>query len=155
MQPTGYKKHVQDAKTKSQIALNTIKRFDSLDTNIKLHLIKACVLPILTYPAYTLNALTDTQLLTLQRQQNKALRFAHNIRYPYTTNTEALHNISNVQPINIKIYKMANNITNKLTNILKDKVYKNSIEQDDRRDHAWFKRPIRKITNTPPTPLYT
>ena len=155
LQPTGYKKHIQNTKTKSQIALNTIKKFKNLNTSIKLHLAKAVVLPILTYPSYTLNALTNNQILTLQKQQNKALRYVYNERYPYNMNTETLHNTAKVQPINTRIHTLANNTYNKLTNVLKDEQYKNCTQPHDNRDHAWFKRPIKNVTNNPPDPLFT
>ena len=102
-----------------------------------------------------MNALTDNQIITLQRQQNKALRFAHNERYPYNRNTETLHNISQVQPINTKLHTLGNNIYNKLVNVLKDNIYENSIQPNDNRDHSWFRRTYKKITNNPPAPLFT
>lgn len=66
---TGYKKHVDEISQKANIALNTLRRFHSMDIDVKLHLVKACVLPILKYPTYALNALSKSQILKLQQIQ--------------------------------------------------------------------------------------
>ena len=71
----GFTKHVKDLSNKAQIALKTIRRFDALNTNIKVHLAKSRVIPILTYRTYALNSITKSLLLSLQGKQNKALRF--------------------------------------------------------------------------------
>lgn len=151
----GYNRHVKDISTKASVALQTIRRFDRLDTNIKLHLVKACVLPILTYPAYTLNSLSKTQLLKLQRVQNKAIRFAYNERYPYTRTTEELHSLANLQPINITLHNRGNKIKLKMTNIVQDRIYIDAINEDQQgREHGWFKKPRTNLSRDNPPPIY-
>ncbi len=59
-----------------------------MPTKIKTHLVKTLTLPILDYPPIPIHALSKTQILKLQRVQNRAMRFATNQRYHYTLNTE-------------------------------------------------------------------
>lgn len=152
----GYTKHVKDITNKAQVALNTIKRFQFLNTNIKLHLVKACVLPILTYPAYALNALSNSQILKLQRKQNEALRFAYNEKHPFTKNTEELHKLAQLDPINITVHTRGNYIKHKMIYTLKDTTYHITInEHEQEQEHSWFRKPINKISKLPPRPLYT
>ena len=153
---TGYNKHVKDTINKSMLALNTIKKFSKLNTKIKLHLVKACVTPILTYPAYVLNALATTQILKLQRTQNKALRFVYNERYPYTNNTKDLHTLAKMEPINKTIHHRGNTIKHKITHIIKDTNYTLAINDHNlNRDHIWFRRPVTNLSNNPPAALFT
>ena len=99
----GYRKHIKEIKNKASIALSTLRRFRNINPKIKVHLIKSFVLPIFTYPAYSLNSISNTDILTLQRVQNKALRFAtRDENNTYTT--EQLHIITNTQPINIILH---------------------------------------------------
>ena len=152
----GYNKHVKEVNNKASIALNTIQKFSKLSTNIKLHLVKACVLPILTYPAYVLNALPKTQIQKLQTTQNRALRYVHNERYPYTKNTIELHEMTNTEPINKIIHLRGNQLQHKLTHVLQDPTYTNTIHDHDQyRNHSWFRKPITNITKQTPPPKYT
>ncbi len=152
----GYTKHISNISKKATLALKITKRFDKLDSNIKLHLIKACVLPILTYPTYTLSAISNSQMLSLQRIQNKALRFTYNEKYPYTKTTEELHSQANLLPINLTLHKRGNQIKHKLEEILDDTHYKNATtDHEQTRDHNWFKRPITYLNKINPLPIYT
>ena len=152
----GFSKHIADISNKASLALNTLRRFDKLDTYIKLHLVKAYVLPILTYPTYALNALSKTHILNLQRIQNKAIRFAYNEYYPYTTTTEELHLRSNLDPINITLHKRGIKTKLKIENILKDTTYINAIRENQQaRDHGWFKKPYKILNNINIQPIYT
>ena len=152
----GYSNQIKDTARKTTAALHTIKRFEKLDTNIKLHLVKACVLPILTYPVYTLNALSCSQTLSLQKIQNKALRFAFGEKYPYTKTTEELHQQANIEAINITLYNRGNTIKHKLENILQDNTYINAIQNhQEGNEHTWFRRPINRLCQHIPMPLYT
>ena len=152
----GFSKHITDVSNKATIALKIIKRFEKLNINIKLHLIKACVLPILIYPTYALNTLSKSHILTLQRIQNKAIRFAYNDYYPYIATTEELHLLSKIDPINITLHKRGNKIKHKIENILKDSIYLNAIrDQHQDREHGWFKIPNKKLNNNNIQPIYT
>ena len=152
---TGYKHQAKHNKNKATLALNLLRRFHALSPNIKLHLIKACVLPILTYPSYPLNTLSKTSMLSLQRIQNKAIRFAlEDSKYPYAYTTEQLHNMTNIKPINITIHERGIQTKERLINIVQDETYTELISNECDKEHGWFKRPIRHIT-TIPNPVYT
>ena len=74
-----------------------------MPTKVKIHLIKALILPLLDYPPIPIHTLSKTQLRKLQLTHNKALRFATNQRYPYTMNTREIHEYTNTEPINIRV----------------------------------------------------
>lgn len=118
------------------MALSTIKRFKQLKTNIKLHLVKACILPIFTYLAYPLNTLSKTAILSLQAIQNKALRFAYEEKYSYTKTTVRLHQMAAIQPTNLSLYDNGKTHThkNKFINLIKNTTY---INQINNRDNGW------------------
>ena len=152
----GFSKHVTDISNKALLTLKTLRRFDKLNTNIKLHLVKACVSIILTYPTYVLNALPKTQLLSLQRIQNKEICFAYNEYYPYTTTIEELHLLSKIEPINITLHKRGGKMKSKLENTLQDSIYLKAIrEYQHDKDHGWFKKPNKILNNINIQPTYT
>ena len=152
---TGILKHVKHNVNKAQAALTTMRRFNKLPTNIKLHLVKACVTPILTYPPYPLNSLSTYATYSLQKIQNKALRFALNETYPYTRTTKELHITANMKPINIYLYDKGIDTKNKLQHILQDTTY-NEISTDiNVQEHNWFRKPIKQLIKPPPQPTYT
>ena len=76
----GYTGHVSQRVSKAKAALTKLYRFRDLATGLKLHLIKALVLPILTYPPVPLHVLSKTAISRLQKVQNSALRFAFGTR---------------------------------------------------------------------------
>ena len=138
----GIRNHIKHQKIKANIALNNIKRFKGLPTNIKIHLVKTCILPILNYPSYPLNSQSKTTLKILQKIQNKSLRFAYNEKYPYERNTEELHTLAKLKPLNVTIQKRGNNIKEKLIKELKDKNYKEiiqTIENTDGSESQYYK----------------
>ena len=59
-------------------------------------------------------------MLSLQRIQNKALRFTYNEKYPFTKTSEELHSQANLLPINLTLHKRGNQIKHKLEEILDD-----------------------------------
>lgn len=115
----GCSKHIANISNKSSLPLKIIKRLDELDAIINVLIVKACALPSLTYPAYTLNAFSKSQMLSLKRIQNRALRFAYREKYPHTKTTEEIYLQSNLEPISPITHKRSNHIKHKLDNILK------------------------------------
>lgn len=79
---TGITQHVYETHNKGKTALKEIRRFKSLPINIKLHLIKAYILPVLQYTPIPLVTLGKCNERKLQRTQNSALRFAYSENYP-------------------------------------------------------------------------
>ena len=113
----GYGKHVQDRKNKATAALYRLYRLNELPEKIKVHLVKALILPIIQYPPIPLHTMSKTQISILQKVQNKALRFATNQRYPYTMTTEQIHIHTRTKPINIFLHEQAIKIWQTLGNI--------------------------------------
>ena len=151
----GIANHPKHNKNKALAALTTLRRFSALPPNIKLHLVKACVLPILTYPPYPLNPLSKTSMLSLQKIQNKALRFAFNERYPYTRNTEQLHQLAKLDPVNVTLFNRGISTKERLLNIIKDQTYQEILRGNINNEHGWFKKTIIYLNKGRPTPMYT
>lgn len=147
--------HIKHIKNTAKTTLSTIRRFQGLSTNIKTHLIKACVLPVITYPPYPLNAISRSATISLQTLQNQALRFASAERYPYTKTTEELHQISNTSPINITLHNRGNKIKEKLVNNLQDELYRSLTSEENHSEHSWFRKPYLQLSKDQPPPLYT
>ena len=136
-------------------SLIELQRFRSLPTNIKLHLVKAFILPVLTYaPIPTITA-SSTGKKKLQSVLNKSLRFSFNERYPYNHNTRTLHNLAKIEPINHILYTNALSAFNKVRDS-GDEAFANILaEYEVGRNHGWFKK-TRNITDRgAPARIYT
>ena len=114
---TGILKHVENTVKKEKAAMTELYRFSSLPCEIKVHLIKALLAPILTYPPIPLITISKTQMKKLQVIQNRGLRFAFSERYPFTRTSKELHEIANLEPINYSLFIRASNIWEKLPNL--------------------------------------
>ena len=150
----GYTTNTTVRRAKANTALTKLYRFKHMPQNIKLHLVKAFVLPTLDYPPIPTHTLSKTQTRKLQKIQNKALRFATNQRYPYTMNTRQIHNTTNTAPINIRLHNQAvktwkkiETQNNTIYNKLKEEL--NNIRHFNKR----FPSSLQNI-NTPPEPIY-
>ena len=90
---------------KAETNLLSLHRFSSMKTKFKLHLVKALVLPHLYYPPVPLHLASRNQMRKLQVVQNKALRFAFNIKwYEFKTNKE-IHKMKPIHmPVNQVLY---------------------------------------------------
>lgn len=153
----GYTKQITINKNKPQRALYTIKRFSHLNTNIKLHLIKTCVIPILTYPPYPLASLSKTSIKKLQKIQNNSLRYVYNEKYPFNRTMEELHTLSNIKPINIVIHEQARKTKSTMQNNIQDETYIQFVteNQDNQKEHSWFPKTALRLDRHNPTPNYT
>ena len=105
----GIVNHIDITNRKANQALANLRRFHSLPINIKIHLVKAYILPIIEYPAYALLPASQNSIKKLQTTQNKAIRFASEQKHPYTKNTKQLHEENNIHPLNITLYKRSIN----------------------------------------------
>ena len=144
----GYNKHVNEMINKATVALFTIRRLQHLKSNIKLHLVKACILPILTYSTYPLNSISKTSVL--------ALKFTFNEKYPYTKTTEELHQLAKVKPINTTLCERGNKIKSQLIYKIKDPTYIDLITNyEGTQDHNWFRKPIIILDKDKPPPIFT
>ena len=151
----GISNHLRHIKYKANIALNTIKRFNKLTKNIKLHLVKACVIPILTYPNYTLNSCAKTEIKALQRIQNKALRFALEYRSHHQIKISDLHEIANIDTINVILHKRGNQTKDRIINIIQDEKYTEIVQDNIIQEHGWFRRSTTQLNKAVPEPIYT
>ena len=152
----GINNQINHIKQQATSTLTHIRHFYRLDTKIKLHLVKACLLPILTYPVYPLNSVNKTAIHTLQKLQNRGLRYAYNEKYPYTKTTQEMHTTSNLSTINTTLYNRGNKIKHKMIHILKDEHYTTLINDiETTRNHSWFRKPHLELNKNPPPPVYT
>ena len=153
----GYNQQINNNTTKAKHVLYTLKRFHQLTTDIKLKLIKTCVIPTLIYPEYPLASISKEGIRKLQRVQNSSLRFVYNEKYPYTKTAEELHQLSNLKPINILLYERASKTKFTLQNILQDTTYINTItdNQNNNTDHTWFRKTSKVLEREEPQPIYT
>ena len=153
----GYNQQINNNTTKAKHVLYTLKRFHQLTTDIKLKLIKTCVIPTLIYPEYPLASISKEGMRKLQRVQNSSLRFVYNEKYPYTKTAEELHQLSNLKPINILLYERASKTKFTLQNILQDTTYINTItdNQNNNTDHTWFRKTSKVLEREEPQPIYT
>lgn len=151
---TGYRAHIKEIEARGKKALGDLFKLNNLPIHIKLHLVKAFVLPIIEYPAIPLVSMNTTNIRKLQRVQNKALRFAFNERYPYTRNTRQLHEEGHVKPLNTKLHERAKRTWEKLEG-LDDPIYNTISEYTINKEHAWFPSSIYTLNRNEPQPIYT
>ena len=153
----GIRSHITQMKNVASTALAQLRRFYKLKTRIKTHLIKACIIPKLTYPSYPPNASSKTAMQSLQHVQNKALRFAFSEIYPYTKTTEEMHLEAKLNPIITTLYNRGNQTKGKMINELSDVHYTElmTFNNENPKNHQWFRRPHLTLNKDPPEPIYT
>lgn len=108
--------HINNTITKAKINLSKLKRFSSAPTNIKKHLYKALIRPILEYPCYPLSLTNITNKRKLQSVQNKALRFILDIQLKDRVKTQLIHDKLKIDPLNIHTHKLAAKCVNQIRN---------------------------------------
>jgi len=145
---TGYKQHVTFLTRKGNEAITILRRFWKLPTNLKVHLCKAYIFPIIEYPPIPLTTLSKSTLLKLQKVQNKALRFAYNERYPYTKTSEDLHKLSNIEALNTRLFDRAKAVTTK-PEAADNQTLKELKEQSNNIEHQWFRKALNRMNNRP------
>ena len=155
---SGYSSHVTGRVNRGRSALAMLYRFRELSQDIKLHLVKAMVLPVLIYPPIPLHALSKTAKKRLQRVQNAALRFALGTRWDEFRTTESLHEEAGIPAINIRLFQQASLVWQRMADEDWDqyRALRDLHDSAPDRDHSWFPRSIRSLERDPaPTPLYT
>lgn len=108
----GYSTFFTEKKHKAQAALTNLKRFKNMSSKTKQKLYTTLIKPILEYPPIPIHTQTKTNLLSLQRIQNKALRFVHNTHYTDRITNEDLHCRSGLETLNVTLHNRAINIWN-------------------------------------------
>ena len=155
---TGYSSHVTLRINKTRTALATLYRFRELEPKIKLHLVKALVLLVLTYPPIPLHALSKRAHSRLQRVQNAALRLASGVVWDDYIRTVALHEEADILPVNVRLHQLAARVWQRMAdeNWEQYLALRDLHEATSDRDHSWFPRSIRALESDPaPISLYT
>lgn len=99
--------HVTSIVNKAKYNLKLLYRFQSAPPKIKLYLYSALIRSVLDYPSIELFKTTKSNLLKLQRIQNKALRFVYNITLNDRISSISLHQRAKIDPINVRLAKLA------------------------------------------------
>lgn len=121
-------------------AINELQRFCNIPVNIKIHLIKAYVLPIISYLIIPLVTASKENKKKLQVVQNQALWFAFSEKYLYTRNTKTLHDLARIEPIKLYLHNQATKIINKVT-VPEFEKFKEMLDNyEEHLTHAWLKK---------------
>ena len=96
--------HINQKAAIASRALSNLERFRDSNTKTKLHLYKAFILPLLTYCPLALSLSAPTNLLKLQRIQNRAIRFALGTKWFDFRTSLSTHEEANIPPINITLH---------------------------------------------------
>ncbi|KAG0729416.1 hypothetical protein GWK47_000313 [Chionoecetes opilio] len=154
----GYVSHVTSRVRRAKSALFTLYRFRDLDAGLKLHLVKALVLPVLTYPPIPLHALSRTAISKLQRVQNAALRFVVNHRWDDFVTMESLHESVDLPAINVRLHHMASQVWLRMQEEDWEQflVLQELSDAAPDRSHGWFPGSLRALRDNPdPAPRYS
>ena len=148
--------HVKQRIARARVALAKLQRFSRCHPRTKIKLYKTTVRPILEYPPIPLVAMSHSQTLKMQIIQNRALRWVENIFYPFTLNTEQLHILHNIQPINVRIHTLASRTWDRIRQS-EDPIYEqiNNTHNNTNNSHSWWPRTLPIIGRDPPAPIYT
>lgn len=114
LSPSGIGCHIKTATNRAEAQLDKLDRFRELPAQIKLRLYKSIVRPLLDYPAVPMHALSPSALSPLQVVQNKATRFVLGVRWWEFRSSEDLHGELELEPVNQRLYHMADKIWSRI-----------------------------------------
>uniref|UniRef100_A0A0P4W158 Reverse transcriptase domain-containing protein n=1 Tax=Scylla olivacea TaxID=85551 RepID=A0A0P4W158_SCYOL len=150
----GYTTHITARVAQARSALASLYRFRDLEEGIKLHLVKALVIPVLTYPPIPTHAMSRRAISRLQKVQNSALRFTFNTNLQGFITSEELHHRASLPAINVRLHLMAEAVWQRLKD--DDGEYIRNVlrlhEEAPNQQHAWFPRSLL-ITEGQDAPL--
>ena len=151
----GLQTHTNNRKHLAEKTLNSLRRFRNLNTNIFLRLYKVLVRPLLEYIPITTITLKPTQLHKLQIIQNKALRLATHSIPPYLNTIEELHKQHQLEPINTRIYRLANRTWDRMSSTTPHIVEQShELDTEHGHDHNWWPRISPRVNGPTPEPKY-
>ena len=103
--------------------LNKLYRFKGLSSNIKLELYNIIVRVTLLYPIFPLHAQSRSQLLQLQKVQNRALRLIYNMNLADRISSQSIYEQNNIKPLNIVLHRLATKATKNPTHTTNSPVH--------------------------------
>lgn len=148
----GFIPHIRNRLRLAKEASKKLKRFTSLTSKTKLHLVKALVIPHLLYPPTPLYAASKSNLMKLQRILNSNLRWVNGDAPPYHNSIKQLHEKWNITPINIKLFEQNFKVWEKIRNHFPDQYENLTINRE--RTHQWWPSSIITEDNIAPEPIY-
>ena len=110
----GFTPQIQQRKAIAHSKLNKLYRFRDLNQNTKKLLYTSTVRSALLYPTIPLHTISKSQMIKLQRLQNKGIRFITGNRLIDKIPSQTLHQQTNLDPINIHLHNLANNTWNNI-----------------------------------------
>ena len=150
--------HVEILNTKANNMVTLMLCMKGASRKTKLHLIKALIIPTLTYPDTVLLTCSPTSFHTLQRPLNRALKWVFDIFYPRRITARRLHEAAGIKPINQIIWERGKRQWEKImSGEAADHEYANSIVNDPSYTSHHVRFPSsygRSMLNEPP-PIFT
>ena len=90
----------------------------------------------------------------MQRVQNRNLQNISRCTDNSGKITEELHEIYDIEPLNIRFYRAANKLWSKLEQNEQELCDRSMVQNDGRDDHYWWKRAAKFLSNEEPQPMY-
>ena len=152
----GISTHIKNKLAMAKREVAKLKRFKRLPEKQKIHLLKAFILPLLTYPAVPLCTTSKFNLKAMQIIINKYIRqvardeLEENETLP---TTEELHIKYKIKPINILLYEQTIKTWDKLR-LINEEMTRLFEEEEEKRPHSWWPRVADIVNGEPPTPIY-
>ena len=131
--------------------LDKLYRFKGLSSHIKLKRYNAIVRATLLYPVIPLHAQSRSQLLQLQRVQNKALRLAYNINLADRISSQSIHEQYNIEPVNIALHRLATKTWEHMRDRLPDTYNKFTATHTS----ISFPSSLKRTLDPPPDSIYS
>ena len=151
---TGYQSHVTKNVNTAQTRLSKLYRFRNLSTNNKRKLYNAYIDSALLYPTVPLHAIAPSNLLRLQRIQNRGSRFITGRTRLDRLTSQELHRQANLTPINQRLHARATKLWHQYYNSLNeyDRTRLNNPQHD--RAHRSFPSSLTISQSPTPPPIY-
>jgi hypothetical protein len=149
----GLTPHIKIRKAIAQDNLSKLNRFRTLSTTNKMKLYTSLVRSALIYPIIPLNTISKTNFLSLQRTQNKALRFITNTHWTEHRTSQSLHQLCNIEPINIVVHRQSQSLWNKIKTFT-PQLYNQLLLPPDSITHRNFPSSRVVAERPPPDPIY-
>ncbi len=153
LKSSGFNGHFLERVRKGNGILIKLKRFSKLTPQLKTILIKTLLVPVLEYPPIPTCSASKTQLLKLQKVQNKALRFINENDAERVYTTKELHDKYNFLPINVSLHNKAVKIWQNLEHTEEDTYHR--LQRSIEGNHTWLPRTGHIINAPLPDPMYT